>query len=107
MAAITLFNTPETYPILEREFVQFGQYKIEFKAITEGFKKYPAEKAVALGELFKVHVRSLIAHTFELIKDYCNETGQDTIFRAQNWYQFARLEIACRITIDLNSIVET
>ncbi len=40
-------------------------------------------------------MRSLIKESFELIKDYCNDSNQSTSFKAERWYQFARIIRNC------------
>ena len=52
-------------------------------------------------EFVKLHLRVFVVETFEKLKTHCDAIGQDSAFKACNWYQFARM-IRNSLTHDQN-----
>lgn len=94
LAAISLFSNDKVYPVLEESHAKFGTYSVEFKQVKNLLMK-PADRNIAVKEFLTSQIRALIKESFELIKNYCDETKQDSKFKAEPWYQFARMIRNC------------
>ncbi len=94
LAAISLFSNEKVYPILEESHAKFGTYTLEFKQVKNLLMK-PTDRGLAIKEFLTSQIRALIKESFELIKNYCNETKQASTFKAEPWYQFARMIRNC------------
>ncbi len=94
LAALYLFGNNESYPILTKGHATFGQYNITFKQVTNLLQN-EKDRNIAVKEFLMMLMRSLIKESFELIKDYCNDSNQSTSFKAERWYQFARIIRNC------------
>lgn len=94
MAAISLFGSPEAYPILERNHAAFGQYTVPFTQVAQLLRN-ANDRDIAIREFLTSQIRALIKESFELIKDYCDDTGQSGVFKAEPWFQFARMIRNC------------
>ncbi len=90
LAALTLFSTEESYPLLNKQLAVFGKYSITFDQLTKLLQN-PADRDIALKEFLKMLMRTLIKESFEHIKDYCQATDQYAALKAEPWYEFARL----------------
>ncbi len=94
LAGISLFASPQAYPILEKKRAQFGTYTVEFRQVVQLLRK-AEDREIAIKEFLTSQIRALIKESFELIKDYCDSTGQAALFKAEPWYQFARMIRNC------------
>ena len=94
LAAISLFSNEMVYPFLEESRFKFGTYTVEFKQVKNLLMK-PADRGVPLKEFHLSQFRAFIKESFELINNYCEETKQDSKFKSEPWYQFARLIRNC------------
>jgi hypothetical protein len=94
LAAISLFNNEESLPILEKRHCKFGGYTVQFKQVSNLLSN-PSDRDIAIKEFLKSQKRALIKESFELIKDYCDVTNQSSSFKAEPWYQFARMIRNC------------
>lgn len=94
LAAISLFSNEKSYPILEESHAKFRHYTVEFKQLKHLLMK-PADRGIAIKEFLTSQIRALIKESFELIKNYCNETKQESTFKSESWYQFARMIRNC------------
>lgn len=94
LSAISLFSNEKVYPILEESHAKFGTYTVEFKQVKNLLMK-PADRDIAVKEFLTSQIRALIKESFELIKNYCDETKQDSKFKTEPWYQFARMIRNC------------
>lgn len=94
LAAISLFSNEKTYPILNESSASFGQYALQFKQVS-GLLNQSADREIALKEFLTSQIRALIKESFELIKDYCEGTNQNPSFKAEPWYQYARIIRNC------------
>ena len=94
LAAISLFSNEKVYPILEESHCKFGTYTVEFKQVKNLLMK-PGDRDIAIKEFLNSQIRALIKESFELIKNYCNETNQVPTFQGEPWYQFARMIRNC------------
>jgi len=94
MAAISLFSNEKVYPILEKSEAKFGTYTIGFEQV-KNLLINPTDRAIAVQEFLTSHIRAVIKESFELIKKYCDSTNQDSKFKAEPWYHFARMIRNC------------
>lgn len=94
LAALSLFSDKRIFPVLEETHAKFGTYTVEFKQV-KNLLMQPADRDIAVKEFFTSQIRALIKESFELIKNYCNETKQDSKFKTEPWYQFARMIRNC------------
>ncbi len=94
LAAISLLSNEKVYPILEESNAKFGNYTVEFKHVKNLLMK-PADRGIAIKEFLNSQIRVLIKESFELIKNYCNETKHESTFKSEPWYQFARMIRNC------------
>jgi len=94
LAALSLFATPEAYPLLDKNHVSFGPYTLTFDQVATLLRK-PADRDVAVKEFLNMLLRALIKESFELLKDYCDEIIQADQFKTESWYQFARMIRNC------------
>lgn len=94
LAAISLFSNEKVYHVLEESHASFGTYTVEFKQVKNLLMK-PADRDIAVKEFLTSQIRALIKESFELIKNYCDETKQDSKVKAEPWYQFARMIRNC------------
>jgi len=94
LAVISLFSSPEAYPILERNNAKFGGHSVSFNQVANLLRK-PTDRDIAVKEFLNSQLRALIKETFELLKDYCDETNQSAILKAQPWFHFARIIRNC------------
>mgnify|MGYP001608326911 FL=1 len=94
LAGISLFGSPEAYPILEKNHAAFGTYTVDFAQVVRLLRN-TKDREIAIKEFLTSQIRALIKESFELIKDYCDGTGQPALFKAEPWYQFARMIRNC------------
>ena len=94
LAAISLFSNKKVYPVLDESHAKFGTYTIEFKQVKILLSK-PTDREIAVKEFLTSQIRALIKESFELIKNYCSETNQNSRFKAEPWYKFARIIRNC------------
>jgi len=83
---------------LVREFLESDEGQVRVEGFKMGLEQMGqtildggAKQQQALDEFGKAALRTLIKDSFECIKGYSEETGQAPSFRAQDWYQFARM----------------
>jgi hypothetical protein len=94
LAAMSLFASPEAYPILEKNRASFGTYTVEFAQVVRLLQN-AKDREIATKEFLTSQIRALIKESFELIKDYCENSGQAALLKAEDWYQFARMIRNC------------
>jgi hypothetical protein len=94
LAASSLFVTPEAYLLLDKSRASFGTYGINFEKVATLLRN-PADRDKAVNQFVRMLLRGLIKESFELLKDYCDETTQADQFKAESWYQFARMIRNC------------
>jgi hypothetical protein len=94
LAALSLFATPEVYPMLEAQHAAFGTYTVEVRQVA-ALLRVGSDRDIAVKEFLTMLLRALIKESFELIRTYAEETGQSAIVKSQSWYQFARLIRNC------------
>ncbi len=74
--------------------VAFGQYNITFDQVTNLLRN-DNDRSIAIKEFLNMLLRSLIKESFELIKEYCEESAQSRLFKTEPWFQFARIIRNC------------
>ena len=94
LAAISLFSNEKVYPVLEESKAKFGTYTVKFTEVKKVLSK-STDRQIALEEFLKSQLRALIKESFELTKNYCDETKQGSKLKAEPWYQFARIIRYC------------
>jgi hypothetical protein len=94
LAAISLFGSSDAYPILDQNSAKFGTYSISFVQVANLLRN-PEDRDIAVKEFYTSQLRALIKESFELLKDYCDESSQDTVLKAEPWFQFARIIRNC------------
>ena len=94
LAALSLFATPEAYPLLDKNRASFGPYTVTFEQVA-ALLRNPADRDIAAKEFLLMLLRAVIKESFELLKDYCDETNQAGQFKSESWYQFARMIRNC------------
>ncbi|TFG49106.1 MAG: hypothetical protein E4H40_03520 [Candidatus Brocadiia bacterium] len=90
LAAYSVFTSERSYPLLNTHLAAFGDYTVTFDQLVKLLQN-PYDRNIALNEFLKMLMRTLIKESFENIKDYCTMTKQYEIFKAEPWYEFARL----------------
>jgi hypothetical protein len=90
LAALSVFNSGQAVPLLERHAAAFGDYTVTFNQVAQLLKKAP-EHGIVLSEFNKMLMRTTIIESFEHIKEYCQNTNQYPLLKQQNWYEFARM----------------
>ncbi len=83
MATIGPFTRPDLLAALDLQ-------REKFVLLLDVAARLAGRPALA-HEVAKGGRRDLIASTHELITEYCLSTGQLPVYRAQPWYQFARV----------------
>jgi hypothetical protein len=94
LAALALFATEDSYPLLEKASCGFGSYELSFAQVANLLRKHE-DKQVAVREFMKMLLRALAKEAFELIKDYCDATNQGSSLIEQPWFHFARIIRNC------------
>lgn len=94
LAACALFANEKSYPILEESSCSFGIYTLPFHQVSN-LLQAPNDRDVAVKEFAKMLLRVLIKESFELVKDYCDVSGQASSFKSQSWYHYARMIRNC------------
>ena len=94
LAGISLFASPDSYPILEKSHAAFGKYTVQFAQVVH-LLRIPKDREIAVKEFLTSQIRALIKESFELLKDYCDSSGQEPLLKAEPWYQFARMIRNC------------
>ncbi len=90
LAALSVFNSGQAEPLLERHAAAFGDYTVTFDQVAQLLKKAP-EHGIVLSEFNKMLMRTTIIESFEHIKEYCQNTNQYPLLKKQQWYEFARI----------------
>lgn len=94
LAAISLFSNRDVLKILESNNVKFGNYKVDFNQVSILLAN-ANDSRIAIKEFLNSLTRNIIKDSFELIKNYCEESNQLPLFKAKEWYQFSRLIRNC------------
>jgi len=94
LAVLSLFATPEAYPLLDKNRATFGPYILTFEQVA-ALLRNPTDRDIAVKEFLNMLLRVLIKELFELLKDYCDETNQAGRFKSERWFQFARMIRNC------------
>jgi len=90
LAAFSMFDSGLTNQQLAHHAAAFGEYTITFAQVVTLLQN-SKDREIALREFGKMLMRTLIKEAFEHIKDYCEKTDQYIPFKAQSWYEFARM----------------
>ena len=94
LAAISIFSNKDAQKILESSNVKFGGYTVDFKQVSILLANED-DKIIATKEFINSQIRALIKESFELIKNYCEESNQSALFKAKEWHQFSRMIRNC------------
>lgn len=94
LAALSLFTSAEALEHLKKSNVTFGGYTVEFAQVARLLEN-KEDRETATREFVTMLLRALVKESFEMIKDYCENTNQSAAMKSQPWYQFARLIRNC------------
>jgi hypothetical protein len=94
LAAMCLFTESASLEHLRKSHASFGGYTVQFDQVSFLLAS-EADRQVALKEFLTMHIRALLKESFELVRNYAEDSKQDALFRSQSWYQFARLIRNC------------
>lgn len=94
LAAMSLFAEPSSVEHLRKSHASFGGYTVKFDQVA-ALLATQADSQVALKEFLTMLLRALLKESFELVRDYAQDSNQEALFRAQPWYQFARMIRNC------------
>lgn len=94
LAAVSLFSNKKSLSILKESYASFGKYRVQFDQVNNLLSNL-SDRNIAVNEFINSQIRVLIKESFELIKDYCADTNQNSTFKAEPWYQFARIIRNC------------
>lgn len=94
LAAISAFTDPAALEHLRQSHTSFGAYTVTFEQVAQMLAS-DDDRQIALKEFLAMHLRALLKESFELIRDYAEDSKQGHLFRAQSWYQFARMLRNC------------
>lgn len=126
IAALGLLLQERSYPVLEQlacimteksfSFEDVSKIPHHFQNITFPNVPFPlsrvadymreadiAHRQTIQTEFFLMLLRAFLKESFEVIKSYCKSTNQETNFKQQNWYQFARI---IRNSLSHNFVIE-
>lgn len=90
LAAYSMFDSGKSWSLLQTQMAAFGPYTVSFDQVADLLRK-EQDRILALNEFAKMLLRTFIKEAFEHIKDYCEKTDQYPPFKAEDWYEFARL----------------
>lgn len=90
LAAISLLSNAEARQILRSDQAQFGAYTVPFDQVAD-LLEGKENRDIAIREFLLSQLRALVKESFELVKSYCAESGQQQILRHASWYHFARI----------------
>ncbi len=104
LAAVSLFSSESSLPVLDKAACTIGPFYLEFSAVAETLRNQE-ERAVMLQEFTKVQLRTLVWETFSTIERYCFFNGYMAHLERQPWYKFARIidhcmDCNCRFDFD-------
>jgi len=94
LAAMSLFAEPAALDHLRKSHASFGGYTVPFDQVAHMLAS-EADRQVAIKEFLTMLLRALLKESFELVRDYATNSKQDSLFRSQPWYQFARIIRNC------------
>lgn len=94
LAATSLFTEPLALEHLSKSNAAFGTYNVPFDQVSKLLDN-KQDRDIAVKEFLTMLLRAIIKESFELIKDYSDETNQSALFKGQPWFQFARIIRNC------------
>ena len=94
LAAISLFTEPLALEHLSKSNATFGTYNVPLDQVSKLLGSSP-DRDISVKEFLTMLLRALIKESFELIKNYSNETNQSALLKGQPWFQFARMIRNC------------
>ncbi len=94
LAAISLFSEENSHKHLDISSCKFGSFEIKFSVVSNLLRNIN-DREIAIKEFLKTHLRVLLKESFEIIKDYCENTNQRNKMTSNDWYQFSRMIRNC------------
>lgn len=94
LAALSAFTSAEALAHLDKSEAKFGAYTVPFSQVAT-MMRHPDSRDDGCKEFLKMLQRALLKESFEVLKNYCHDTGQTELLVGQQWYQFARMVRNC------------
>ena len=94
LAGLYLLTQKETHILLERGIGKLADYTIPFKQVAQSMRD-PQKQKADFKNFNKFIMRAMFKDSFEVLKEYCHVTGQDSKRIAQPWHQFSRMIRNC------------
>jgi hypothetical protein len=94
LAATSLFTEPLALEHLTKSHAVFGTYNVPFDQVSKLLDNRQ-DREIAVREFLTMLLRALIKESFELIKDYSNDSNQSALLKGEPWFQFARIIRNC------------
>lgn len=90
LAALALFSNKDSHRLLDNGVAAFGPYTLHFQEISKQLRD-PERSEVVAAEFMKMLIRGLIKDSYDLVRDYCDATGQKEDLKLREWHTFAGL----------------
>lgn len=90
LAGLYLLTQKETLILLERGHGKLADYTIPFKQVAQSMRD-PQKQKADFTNFIKSIMRAMFKDSFEVLKEYCHVTGQNSKRIAQPWHQFSRM----------------
>ena len=94
LAAMSLFSESSSIEHLRSSHASFGGYTVKFDQVNL-LLALDNDRQIALKEFLTMLIRALLKESFELVREYSENSKQTNLLTAQPWYQFARLIRNC------------
>jgi len=94
LAAVSLFESEASLPILDQSSCTIGPYSLDFSQVATTLRN-PDDKALLLREFIKYQLRTLVRESFSTIERYCCCNGYTARLEKQPWYEYARIIDHC------------
>lgn len=94
LAAMSLFTESASIEHLRKRHASFGGYIVEFNQVSSLLSSQHG-RDIALKEFLTMLIRALLKESFELVRDFAEDSKQDILFKSQPWYHFARMIRNC------------
>ncbi len=94
LASLYLLAQEETHILLERGTGKLADYIIPFKQVAQSMRD-PQKRKADFRNFSKSIMRAMFKDSYEVLKDYCLVTRQNSKRIAQPWHQFSRMIRNC------------
>ena len=94
LAGMYLLKQEQTHTLLERGIGKLAGYTIPFKQVAQSMRD-PQKREADFKNFSKFIMRAIFKDSYEVLKEYCYVTGQNSKRIAQPWHQFSRMIRNC------------